>query len=184
MERVFTGDRLVVRLLLSPTQHQQTVIVIAGIKAPMTKRSAPSEGKEQAAEEGGEEARIFIEERLLQRTVKVTILGQTSQNQIVAVVKHPTNGSIAEHILKAGMARCLDFHSTMLGGDMASLREAEKHAKSNKSGLFKNHAGPKKVSSATTDAIVTRVQSADTLYLRSRTGAERRVSLSSLRQPK
>lgn len=184
MERVLTGDRLVLRFLLEPTKHQQVVVVIAGIRAPMAKRAGTSEGKEQPAEEGGEEARTFVEDRLLQRTVKVNIVGLTPQNQLVAVVKHPTQGSIAEHILKAGLARCSDSHSTMLGGDMASLRQAERFAKSNKQGLFKNHAGQKSASAASIDAIVSRVQSADTLYIRNKAGAEKRVSLSSIRQPK
>ncbi|KAI9788742.1 MAG: hypothetical protein M1816_006599 [Peltula sp. TS41687] len=182
-ERVLTGDRLLLRLLLEPTKHQQAVVVIAGIRAPMTKRAGTAEGKEQPAEEGGEEARTFIEDRLLQRTVKVDVVGLTPQNQPVAVVKHPTQGSIAEHILKAGLARCSDSHSTMLGGNMASLRQAEKFAKSNKQGLFKNHAGQKSAAGSM-DAIVSRVQSADTLYVRNKAGAEKRVSLSSIRQPK
>lgn len=184
MERVFTGDRLIVRLLLDSTKHQQSVLVIAGIRAPMAKRPANPEGKEQAPEEGGEEARVFVEDRLLQRTVKINIVGLTPQNQLVGVVKHPTNGSIAEHILKAGLARCSDSHSTMLGGDMASLRQAEKFARSNKKGIFKNLGDQKQATAGSTDAIVSRVQSADTLYVRNKAGVEKRVSLSSIRQPK
>jgi staphylococcal nuclease domain-containing protein 1 len=180
---VFTGDRLVLRLLLGPTKHQQVVAVIAGIRAPLAKRTNPASGKDQPAEEGGEEARNFVEERLLQRTVHVRLVGVTPQNQLVAVVEHPTHGSIAEHILKAGLARCLDFHSTMLGGDMAALRQAEKSAKEQRYGLFKGHVSPRSGGNAS-DAIVSRIQSADTLYVREKSGVEKRISLSSVRQPK
>lgn len=171
-------------MLISPTKHQQTIILIAGIKAPMTKRTNPSDGKEQAAEEGGDDARQFVEERLLQRTVKLDILGLTPQNQLVSAVIHPSNGSIAEHILKAGLARCFDFHSTMLGSQMSSLRQAEKSAKENKYGLFKGHAGQKSGTAGGVDATVSKVVNADTIYIRNKSGAEKRISLSSIRQPK
>lgn len=184
MERVFTGDRLIIRLLLNPTKHHQLVVTIAGIRAPATRRTNPTDGKEQAAEEGGEEARTFIEERLLQRTVKVKPVGITPQSQLVAVVEHPTNGSIAPHILKAGLARCFDFHSTMLGGDMVSLRQAERFAKDNSHGIFKAHASHKSSARDAVDATVSRIQSADTIYVRNKSGVEKRLSLSSIRQPK
>lgn len=184
VEKVLTGDRLIARLLLGPTKHLQAIVLIAGIKAPMTKRTNPSDGKEQAAEEGGEDARSFVEDRLLQRTVKLDILGLSPQNQLVAAVIHPSNGSIAEHVLKAGLARCFDFHSTMLGNQMSSLRQAEKSAKDDRRGLFKGHAGQKNKSSGDIEATVSKIVSADTVYIRNKSGAEKRVSLSSIRQPK
>ncbi|KAI9695869.1 MAG: hypothetical protein M1836_005986 [Candelina mexicana] len=184
VEKVLSGDRLIVRLILGPTKHQQTMLLIAGIRAPTTKRTNPSDGKEQSGEPFGEEAQQFVETRLLQRNVKVEILGTTPQNQLVGTVKHP-NGSIAEFIVKAGLARCTDFHSTMLGGDMAPLRQAEKLAKDGKLGMFKGHIAAKGAgASANAAAVVSRVQTADTVYLRNKAGAERRVNLSSVRQPK
>ncbi len=150
----------------------------------MSKRANPTNGKEQPAEEGGDEARMFVEERLLQRTVKVKLVGITPQTQLVGVIEHPTNGSIAPHILKAGLARCLDFHSTMLGGDMAALRQAERFAKEHHHGLFKSHVGQKANGANSSEATVSRVQSADTLYVRNKAGVEKRISLSSIRQPK
>ncbi|KAI9753075.1 MAG: hypothetical protein M4579_005347 [Chaenotheca gracillima] len=183
IEKVLSGDRLIVRLLLSPTKHIQTIVVVAGIRAPGTKRVNVSDGKEQPGEEGGDEARSFVEERLLQRNVKVDVLGTTPQNQLVASVNHP-NGSIAEFVLRAGLARCSDFHTTFLGGAMASLRQAEKHAKDNKLGLFKAHVTPKTGGAGNVEATVSKVQSADTLFIRNKAGAEKRVNLSSIRQPK
>ncbi|KAI9843291.1 MAG: hypothetical protein M1837_006506 [Sclerophora amabilis] len=183
VEKVLSGDRLIVRLMLSSTKHCQTMLVVAGIRAPVTKRTNPSDGKEQAAEEGGEEAKNFVEERLLQRNVKVDVLGTTPQSQLVGAVKHP-NGSIAEFILRAGLARCTDFHSTMLGGAMANLRQSEKHAKDNKLGLFKAHVAPRSGGTGNVEAVVTKIQSSDTIFLRNKAGVEKRVNLSSIRQPK
>lgn len=182
IERVLSGDRMFARLLLSPQKHVQTMILVAGIRAPTTKRTNASDGKEQPAEPFGAEAYQFVETRLLQRNVKVEVLGVSPQGQLICVVKHP-NGSIAEFILKAGLARCTDFHSTMLGGDMTALRQAEKQAKDGKLGLFQGHVD-KKGSAGEADATVARIQTADTVYLRLKHGAEKRVSLSSIRQPK
>ena len=183
VEKVLSGDRLIARLLLTPRKHVQTLILVAGIRAPSTKRTNISDGKEQPAEPYGEEAQQFVESRLLQRTVRVDLLGVSPQNQLIGAVKHP-NGSIAEFVLKAGLARCTDFHSTILGGDMAALRQAEKHAKDQKLGLFKGHVAPQGSGSSDVEAIVTRVQSSDTIFLRKKSGGEKRVNLSSIRQPK
>ncbi|MCJ1307610.1 hypothetical protein MMC25_001257 [Agyrium rufum] len=182
VERVLSGDRMIIRILTSPTKHVQTLVLVAGIRAPATKRTNVSDGKEQAAEPYGAESHQFVEARLLQRNVKVEVLGVSPQGQLICNVKHP-NGSIAEFLLKAGLARCTDHHSTLLGGSMAPLRQAEKHAKDSKIGVFQGHTGAKS-SSTDTDAVITRVQTADTVYVRNKNGVEKRLNLSSVRQPK
>ena len=184
VERVLTGDRLIVRLILSPTKHVQTMALIAGIRAPSTKRVNPSDGKEQAAEPFGDESQAWVEERLLQRQVQLKVLALSPQNQLVASVIHPQQGSVAPHILKLGYAKCTDFHSTLLGGDMATLRQAEAEAKKAQRGVFRGHVVSQKPGSES-DAVVSRIFSADTIFLRNnKTGAERRINLSSVRQPK
>ena len=182
VEKVFSGDRMIARMMLSPTEHVQTMVVVAGIRAPTLKRTNPSDGKEQAAEPFGHESCQFVEQRLTQRTVKVDVLGTTPQGGLVCNVIHP-NGSIAEFLLKAGLARCVDFHSTLLGGSMATLRKAEKQARDARLGVFKGLLQPKS-SGAESEAIITRIQTADTVYLRGKSGDEKRASLSSIRQPK
>lgn len=184
VEKVLSGDRLIVRYLLSPTKHAQVLTLIAGIRAPSTKRVNPSDGQEQAAEPFGDEAQQFVETRMLQRNASVTVLGVSPQGQIVATVKHPQQGTIAPHILKAGLARCTDFHSTLLGSEMGVLRQAEKEAREARKGVFQGHTAAKSAGGES-EAVVSRVQSADTIFLRSnRTGQERRINLSSVRQPK
>ena len=183
VEKVLSGDRLIVRLFLSPKKHIQTLVLVAGIRAPSTKRSNPTDGKEQAAEPYGPESQQFVETRLLQRNVKVTIYGVSPQGQLICAVRHP-NGSIAEFLLKAGLARCVDFHSTMLGREMAALRKAEQQAKSDTQGLYHGYVGAKAPASSDVEATVTRVQTADTIYIRNKTGGEKRIGLSSIRQPK
>ncbi|QDS69214.1 hypothetical protein FKW77_000711 [Venturia effusa] len=184
VERVLSGDRMIVRLQLSPKEHVQTMLLIAGIRAPSTKRMNPSNQQEQAAEPFGDEAQQFVEVRLLQRNVIVNVLGLSPQNQIVASVKHPSQGTIAPHILKAGLANCTDFHSTLLGADMGELRQAEKAARAANLGKHK-HASALQKAGSENDAVVSRILSADTIFIRNnKTGVERRINLSSVRQPK
>ncbi|KAF2821652.1 hypothetical protein CC86DRAFT_373484 [Ophiobolus disseminans] len=184
VEKVLSGDRLIVRFLLSPTEHVQTMVLLAGIRAPATQRTNPSDGKVQPAEAYGDEAQQFVETRLLQRSATVNVLGTTPNGQIVADVKHPTQGSIAPFILKAGLAKCTDHHTTLLGQQMGVLRQAEKAAKDGRVGLYQGHVAPRANAASESEAVVTRVQSADTLFLRNKSGAEKRINLSSVRQPK
>ena len=183
VERVLTGDRIIVRLLISSSKHLQTIVLVAGIKAPLMKRTNASDGKEQPAEPFSTEAHQFVEMRLLQREVKVKVLGTSPQGQLICAVIHP-NGNIAEFVLRAGLARLIDFHSTLLGSDMAALRQAEKQAKDNKLGLFHGHVDTRTSGAGEADAVVTRIQTADTIYLRMKSGLEKRANLSSIRQPK
>lgn len=184
VERVFNGDRIVLRLLLSPEEHLQTVVALAGVRAPAAKRANPSDGNQQPGEPYGDDAQAFVESRLLQRKVQVSLLGVTPQGQLIASVLHP-NGNIARFLLEAGLARCHDHHSTLLGPHMAAFRHAEKAAKDGRKGLFTGLVAPKgPAGGAAEDYVVSRVLNADTLFLRNKSGQEKKISLSSVRQPK
>ncbi|EEA23920.1 hypothetical protein TMatcc_006991 [Talaromyces marneffei ATCC 18224] len=182
VERVFGGDRLLIRLFLEPTRHLQTIIAVAGIRAPSAPRVA-ADGTQQPGEPLGAEAQQFVEARLLQRKVRGQLLGATPQGQLIGTVLHP-NGNIAKFLLEAGLARCFDHHSILLGAEMAAFRQAEKTAKDKKLGLFTGHVATKGPTGADSDYIVGRVLNADTIVLRNKAGAEKKVSLSSIRQPK
>ncbi|KAJ5832056.1 hypothetical protein N7474_000367 [Penicillium riverlandense] len=184
VEKVLNGDRVILRILLSPQEHVQTLVAVAGIRTPAARRTT-AEGKEQPGEPFGDEAQQFVETRLLQRKVKVALLGVTPQGQLVATLLHP-NGNISRFLLEAGLARCQDHHSTLLGPDMALLRQAERTAKDARKGLFVSHVAPKGPAggAAAVDYTVSRVLNADTLFLRNRAGQEKKVSITSIRQPK
>jgi staphylococcal nuclease domain-containing protein 1 len=143
-----------------------------------------AEGKEQPAEPFGDEAQQFVESRLLQRKVQVSLLGVTPQGQLIATVLHP-NGNISKFLLEEGLARCHDLHAPLLGANMATFRRAEKAAKDARKGLFTGLVAPTgPAGGAAEDYIVSRVLNADTLFIRSKTGQEKKISLSSIRQPK
>ncbi|TGO47603.1 hypothetical protein BOTNAR_0515g00060 [Botryotinia narcissicola] len=183
VERILSGDRMLVRLIVAPTQHIQVMTLVAGIRAPATERVNPSNGQTAPAEPFGNEARRFVEERLLQRNVKIHILGLSPQNQLIASVIHP-KGTIAKFILEAGLARCTDFHSTLLGSDMATLREAEKHAQHAKLGLFKDHVVKNNGEGGSLEATVTKIFSADQIFVQNKAGVEKRINISSIRGPR
>lgn len=184
VERVLNGDRLVLRLLLTPQEHLQVVVAVAGVRAPSARR-VNAEGKEQPAEPFGDEAHQFVESRLQQRKVQVSLVGVTPQGQLIATVLHP-NGNIAKFLLEEGLARCHDLHAPLLGADMATFRRAEKAAKDARKGLFTGLVAPKGPAGGAVDQdyIVSRVLNADTLFLRNKAGQEKKISLSSIRQPK
>ena len=182
VERVLTGDRLIARLMLSPTKHVQTMLVLAGVRTPATKRTSP-EGRDVPAEPYGAEAHTFVEDRLRQRKVSVELLGITPQNQLIAHVLHP-RGNIAKFLLDAGLARSNDQHVTLLGNEMAQFRQAETKAKNSRNGMFTGTSAAKAAGPQDADFVVSRILNAETVFLRTRAGEERKVTLSSIRQPK
>ncbi|KAL8874583.1 MAG: hypothetical protein Q9174_000110 [Haloplaca sp. 1 TL-2023] len=181
VERVTQGDRMVLRLQLSSSKHLQTIITVAGIRAP--KRANTAEGRQQPADPFGNDSHHFVELRLMQRSVQAIVLGLTPQNNLICIVKHP-NGSIAEFLLRQGLAQCMDLHSALLGPEMKTLREAEKHAKDNQLGLFKGHVGSKTSGEGAIEVTVTRIVRPDTITIRTKSGNEKTVQLSSIRGPK
>lgn len=182
VERVLSGDRLLVRVLLSDKKHLQVMTLLAGIRTPATERTIVSTGQVQPAEEYGNEAKAYVETRLLQRAVKVHIVGASPQGQLVASILHPSQGNIAEYLLADGLARCNDFHSTMLGDKMAALRAAEKKGQASKLRLHKNHVA--KGDAKESEMTVSKVISADTIIVRNKTGQEKRINFSSVRGPR
>jgi len=170
-------------MIISPKLHQQLVILLAGIRAPLSTRMDANQ-MITPGDEYGDEAKDFVEARLLQRTVHVILLGASPQGQLVGSVLHPA-GNIAEHLLARGYARCVDYHSGLLGASsMARLRDAEKYAKDKQLRLFKDHVQRRKETGSEFDAVVSRILSADTIFVRNKAGAERKLNLSSIRQPK
>ena len=182
IERVLTGDRLIARLMLTPSKHVQTMLVMAGIRAPATKRTSP-DGKEVPAEPCGTEAHAFVDERLHQRKCNVELLGVTPQKQLVANILHP-KGNIAIFLLEAGLARSNDQHVTLLGNQMAQFRNTENKAKTSRKGVFTVATAPKAAGVQEADFTVIRILNAETVFIRTRFGEERKVTLSSIRQPR
>lgn len=70
-----------------------------------------------------EEARFFLESKLLQKDVEV-ILESVNNNNFVGTILHP-QGNIAEALLRQGFAKCVDWSlAVMKSGEFAVLRKS------------------------------------------------------------
>lgn len=183
IEQVRAGDVVRARLMLEPNDHQYLNLLIGGIKCPASNKLG-MDGVTEKGEEYGEEAKNFVEARLNQRFVQVTLLG-TNQNatSFVALIQHPA-GNIAEALLSSGLARVVDHQSTMIGDGMTKLRAAEASAKQKKLNIWHAHVPKKAVAAGSFDAVVSKVLSADTIVVRTKDNQERRLQLSSIRGPR
>lgn len=183
VERVISGDRVAVRLMFGPKKHQQLVLLLAGVRCPSSAR-VDVQGNKTPGEEYGDEAKEYVELRLLQRTVTVELLGVSPQGQLIGNVVHSVAGNIVEFLLLQGLGKCMDFHSSLLGPYMATLRQAEKQAKDKQLRLWKGLVKKAPSAANTFEGQVSRIINADTIVVRNKAGAERKLSLSSVRQPK
>ncbi|SCV72043.1 BQ2448_4737 [Microbotryum intermedium] len=161
IEAVPNGSTVRARLLLSPTQHQVVGVGLAGVRAPRAGNLSSAEGATPSAEEFGDEARFFVETRLLQRMIKITLLSLPTPSvappafnssapaatpapatMFIGTVAHPA-GNIAALLIATGLARIVDWHAGFLSqsptpGMMAELRKAEAEAKGARRGVWKS----------------------------------------------
>src|SRR5438105_4168300 len=108
----------------SPAPQQYLNINISGIKAPIVRKDGTD--VEPLVEPYGEEAKFFVESRLLQRSVKVILEGLSNNNQtFVATIIHPA-GNIAEALVSVGLAKVVDWSIAFVTDGPTKLRAAEK----------------------------------------------------------
>lgn len=170
-------DGSTVRVLLLPDYHYIT-LMLSGIRCPS---SRPGEPESQYSEE----AKYFTESRLLQRDVEVVLEGATNQN-FFGTVLHP-NGNIAEHLLRAGFARCVDWSLASVTGGADRLRAAEKEAKEKRLRLWKDYTPtgiPIDAKEQRFEGKVMEVINADALVVKVGDNELRKIFLSSIRPPK
>ncbi|KAM0752525.1 hypothetical protein T439DRAFT_324618 [Meredithblackwellia eburnea MCA 4105] len=220
IEATPNGSTVRARLLLSPTEHQVVQVGLAGVRAPRSGNPTAPAGEGSQGEEFGDEARYFVETRLLQRQIKVTLLSLPTPtvapaafssttstapaptaapaSMFLGTIAHPA-GNIAALLLSTGLAKVVDWHAGFLSqsptpGMMAELRKAESEAKNARRGLWKSLPVPAPGAAAVAaqqekdrkwDGVITRVWGADQIsVVKVGEEAERRLQLSSVRQPK
>lgn len=185
VERVISGDRVQVRVILNPETHILANALVAGIRSPRSSSSPEANDGEPF----GDEAKAFTESRLLQRSVKARFFGTATNGLPIVELIHP-NGNIAVFLLQGGLATISDWHSSLLGpSKMSELRAAEKKGKDSRLKLWKGLAPAASTSAATKasqkfTATVTRVVSSDTFVVTKADGTEETLQLSSLRAPR
>jgi staphylococcal nuclease domain-containing protein 1 len=131
----FIRDGNTVRCLIIPSYYLVT-IQLTGIKCPMLKREGGSTN--ETNEPFAEEAKQYVEKRLLQRQVKVLLEGVNKQ-YLFGTLLHP-NGNIAYYLLQNGLARCVDRSLILLDQPWREkYRDAEKFAKDNRLKIWRNY---------------------------------------------
>jgi staphylococcal nuclease domain-containing protein 1 len=133
IEYIFDGSRLRVHvtdpdLATAGLQYANFTLILGGVASPRVgnPRSDPPTQSEPFADE----AKQFVEARLLHRELKISLHG-TDKSGICAVgtIHHP-KGSIGVELLKNGLARVSDWSSRMMNPlDIPAFRVAENNAK-------------------------------------------------------
>lgn len=135
--------------------------------------------------EYAEEARYFVEVRLLQREVEI-ILESVNNANFVGTIVHP-KGNIAELLLKEGFARCVDWSIAFMKSGADRLRNAERQAKEAHKRLWKDwQATTPKITGKEKEftAVVSEVINGDALVVKQGNGEYKKIFLASVRPPK
>eukprot|EP00124_Ichthyophonus_hoferi_P001257 Ihof_evm5s61 gene=Ihof_evmTU5s61 len=179
VEQVRDGSTL--RLFLLP-DFKYITVQLAGIKTPGFKRAEDGSNVD-VAEPYADEAKFFVESRLLQRDVQVLLEGVTNQNFLATII-HPA-GNISELLLKEGMARVVDWSLTCVTEGKEKYRAMEQLAKAKKLRIFRDYVAPAGFAGEKEFvAKVVEICNAETIVVKDKTGALRRLTISSIRGPK
>lgn len=177
-------DGSTVRAFLLPDFYHVT-LMISGIRCPGFKLDDKGKPDQSVKVPFAEEARYFVEIRLLQREVEI-VLESVNNNNFVGTILHP-KGNIAELLLKEGLARCVDWSIAFMKSGADRLRAAEKKAKESRVRLWKDWqsttpqiTGKEKEYTGT----VVEVINGDALMIKLPNGQVKKVFLSSIRPPK
>ncbi|VBB29209.1 unnamed protein product [Acanthocheilonema viteae] len=171
-------DGSTIRAFLLPDFYYIT-LMLSGIKAPAIRA-----GADGRAEDYAEEARYFVECRLLQRDVEI-ILESTSNQNFVGSVIHP-KGNIAELLLKEGFAKCVDWSIALAASGPEVLRAAEKIAKDKRLRFWRAYQPSNQLSvdKKSFTAKVVEIVMGDALIVQKENGNEIKIWLSSVRPPR
>lgn len=110
-------DGSTVRAFLLPN-FEYVTINLSGIKTPSPR--TPSSN----AEPFGEEAKFFVEQRILQRDVEVVLESVSNNQNFLGSVLHP-KGNIAVFLLREGYAKT-SWSVTLSTAGVPTMKEAEK----------------------------------------------------------
>lgn len=205
-EAVLNGSAL--RVTLLDSLHTVTVF-LAGVQCPAMGRRAAANGKTDVAapaetatadttagepqpEPFAREAKHYTECRVLHRELRVILVGEDKYSNMFATVMYDGGevpSDIAAELVSLGLARVVDWSAAMMTTGAAKLRSAERAAKEGRVRLWRDWAPPP----STVDQVrgskqfigtVVEVVSGDTVVAVDPSGAERRITLSSVRAPR
>lgn len=194
IEYVFDGSRY--RCIVTDPELESAglmyasfTLILAGVACPRV--GNPRLNPPTPSEPFAVEARDFVELRLLQRELKVTLNGTDKSGVcLVGTVHHP-RGNIGAEVLKNGLGRISDWTIRMMSpGDVPPLRIAENTAKRSNHGVFVNYTPPTLTGASEFVGTVVEVISGDTLMILPKgevydsESKLKKVSLASVRAPR
>ncbi|KAF9415074.1 hypothetical protein BGZ94_000197 [Podila epigama] len=181
IESIRDGSTVRACVTLPNGEYQYLTLMISGIRAPIIRQGVAN--TEDLVEPFAEEAKYFVESRLLQREVRVILelVGQNGQNVFASII-HPA-GNIAEALVSNGLAKVADWSITHVTGGPSVLREAERKAQASKIRLWQDHVEKAKGKDHEFDGVVARVMTGDTIIVRNAKGQERKIRLSNVKAP-
>lgn len=163
----------------------------AAAAAPAPTVPAPAGAPAPQPEPFAREARWFSEQRALSREVRIVLDGVDKYNNLFGSVMYPEAdkpASLAEGLVQAGLAKCVEWSLQMMTVGAMRLREMERAAKQAKRGVWHSYVPVATGQTKLSDSFVGRVNevaSGDTLIIKDvNAGVERRVQLSSIRAPR
>jgi len=169
IEYVFDGSRF--RCIVTDPELESAgllygsfTLILAGVACPRV--GNPKLSPPTPSEPFAEEARDFVELRLLQRELKISLYGTDKSGVcLVGTVHHP-RGNIGAEILKNGLGRISDWTIRMMSPvDVPPLRIAENAAKRSTLKVFESYAPPKLTGASEFMGTVVEVISGDTLLI-------------------
>eukprot|EP00571_Detonula_confervacea_P004159 CAMPEP_0172312964 /NCGR_PEP_ID=MMETSP1058-20130122/18897_1 /TAXON_ID=83371 /ORGANISM="Detonula confervacea, Strain CCMP 353" /LENGTH=933 /DNA_ID=CAMNT_0013026533 /DNA_START=30 /DNA_END=2831 /DNA_ORIENTATION=+ len=169
IEYIFDGSRF--RCIVTDPELESAGLLYASFTLILAGVACPRVGNQRLnpptpSEPFADAAREFVELRLLQRELKMTLNGTDKSGVcLVGTVHHP-RGNIGAEILKNGLGRISDWTIRMMSpGDVPALRIAENAAKRATIGVFENYTPPTLTGATEFTGTVIEVLSGDTLMI-------------------
>ncbi|XP_037935636.1 staphylococcal nuclease domain-containing protein 1 [Teleopsis dalmanni] len=175
-------DGSTVRAFLLPDFYYIT-LMISGIRCPGVKLDAEGKPDLSVKIPYADEARFFVESRLLQRDVEIRLESVNNANFIGTII-HP-KGNIAEALLREGLAKCVDWSMAVMKGGADKLRAAERIAKEKRLRLwhdYQSRAPTFKEKDFTGNVV--EVFNGDAINVKLPNGQIKKVFFSSIRPPR
>mmetsp|Transcript_17449 Transcript_17449/g.21309 ORF Transcript_17449/g.21309 Transcript_17449/m.21309 type:complete len:940 (-) Transcript_17449:31-2850(-) len=194
IEYIFDGSRFRAHvtdpeLQEAGLQYANFTLILGGVASP--RMGNPRLDPPTQSEQFADEAKQFVEVRLLHRELKISLHG-TDKSGICAVgtVHHP-RGNIGVELLKNGLARVSDWSVRMMNPlDVPAFRFAENAAKRTNTGVWHSYAPPTLSGDSEIVGQVIEVITGDTLAILPAGEAYnsedklKKVSLASVRAPR
>ena len=192
IEYVFDGSRFRCHVTdpeLQDLRYANFTLLLGGVSAP--RLGNPRLDPPTESEPFAEEARQFVEVRLLQRELEITLHGTDKSGTCAVGTIHHPKGNIAVELLKNGLAKMSEWSVRMLNtADVPALRIAENGAKRTNLKVWTNYAAPQLSGASEIVGTVVEVLTGDTLSILPSGEAYdseeklKKVSLASIRAPR